>query len=292
MARLVGFISNRPDLCNRFAEHEREVLCCRRAGAGTSAEAAEEPAGGAQPWGWGVGFFQSGEILLKRRPLDDRAELAVADMLEGVRSDIHVAQVRRATIGSLRTDNTHPFRYRQWMFADTGTVDSFGELRPRLLEALPKFLHRSVRGDTDCEVLFHLFLSFLHDAGQLERSSLKPAEVFTALKSSLALLDRMAPDDTTPSRLNILLGSPEHLFAVHRGAPMAYRILSGREAFEPLFEDNAPQQFRMADLEPCRMAVVASDFEGDAIPRDWTPLPQQAMVAFSRTDDPVIVSKR
>ena len=90
MARLIGFIANRPDLCNRFAEHERDILQTRR-----ESDAIQ--------WGWGVGFFQSGEILLKRRPLDDRRELDVANMIADVRSDILVAHIRHATIGSLRT---------------------------------------------------------------------------------------------------------------------------------------------------------------------------------------------
>ncbi len=276
MARLVGLIANRPDLCNRFARYESDVLRAR-------------PPRRGEQWGWGVGFFQSGEILLKRRPLDDRDELTIADMLDDVRSDIHVVQVRHATVGALRTNNSHPFRYRQWMFANTGTISNFGALRPRLLDALPSFLQRSVRGDTDSEVLFFLFLSFLHDAGLLDRSALGPDDVFPALKSSLALLDRMAGGDKTAA-LNILLASPDHIIAVHRGAPMAYRVVAGREAFEPLFSEDATGKLRLADLEPCRLAVVASDFENDVIPRDWTALPARAMLALSRTGAPVVVT--
>ena len=174
MARLVGIIANRPDLTNRLAAHQRETLC--------SHNHDEEP------WGWGVGFFQSGEILLKRRPLDERVDLTLEEMISDVRSDIMLAHIRHATVGALCTDNTHPFRYRQWMFADTGTVDGFGELRGRLYETLPQFLQRNLRGDTDSELLFHVFLSFLHDAGKLDQHIVAPRDVFPALKSSLALL--------------------------------------------------------------------------------------------------------
>src|SRR5215813_5184813 len=122
MARLVGFIGNRPDLGARLIELEGRALSVRR-----------KP--GVTP-GWGVGFYQGGEILLKRRPIDDRAEIRLVDMTKDIRADSLVAHVRLATVGAPRTENTHPFRYRQWLFAHTGTVESFSTLRGRLAESL------------------------------------------------------------------------------------------------------------------------------------------------------------
>ena len=40
-------------------------------------------------------------------------------------------------------------------------------MRERLVASVPEFLRSGIRGDTDAEVLFHVFLSFLHDAGRL-----------------------------------------------------------------------------------------------------------------------------
>ncbi len=275
MARLLGFIANRPDLCNRFAEWERTALV---------ASCAEEEA-----WGWGIGFFQSGEILLKRRPLDDSSSLDAADMISDVRSDIIIGHIRRATVGELRTDNTHPFRYRQWLFANKGTVSSV-DVRTELHASLPSFLKRGLRGDTDSELLFHLFLSFLHDGGKLDRATVAVGDAFGALKSSLGLLDRISKEAGIGStRLNVLLATPDYLLASHRGAAMAYRQLAGREDFEPLFADEGPAKMRMPDLAPCRLAVVASNFKDDRIPRDWTEVPSGAMIAFTRTDDPTIL---
>ncbi|MFS8068551.1 MAG: class II glutamine amidotransferase, partial [Byssovorax sp.] len=115
MARLVGFIGNRPDLGARVIELEGRALDVRRKL-------------GVTP-GWGVGFYQGGEILLKRRPLDDRAEIKITDLTRDIRADVLLAQVRLATVGPLRTENTHPFRYRTWLFANTGTVEAFATLR-------------------------------------------------------------------------------------------------------------------------------------------------------------------
>src|SRR5512146_3059950 len=77
MARLVGFIGNRPDLGARVIDLEGRALSVRR-----------RP--GVTP-GWGVGFYQAGEILLKRRPIDDRDEVRPADITGDVRADTLVA---------------------------------------------------------------------------------------------------------------------------------------------------------------------------------------------------------
>src|SRR6185312_6094087 len=84
-----------------------------------------------------------------------------------VRADVVLGHVRSATVGTLRTENTHPFRYRQWLFAQTGTLSQFDSIRDRLMASVPEFLRGGIRGETDAEILFHVFLSFLHDRGRL-----------------------------------------------------------------------------------------------------------------------------
>ena len=105
MARMFGFIGNRADLGARILELSAPVLRVRR-----------DPN---VPLGWGIGFYQSGEVLLRRRPIDERELIDVAEVAESVRTDVMIGHVRRATVGALRTENTHPFRYRSWLFAQT-----------------------------------------------------------------------------------------------------------------------------------------------------------------------------
>lgn len=275
MARLVGFIGNRPDLGARAIELEGRTLAVRR-----------KP--GVVP-GWGVGFYQGGEILLKRRPIDDRPEISLVDMTRNVRADILVAHVRSATVGSMRTENTHPFRYRQWLFAHTGTVEAFARLRSRMSESLPQFLQRDVQGETDSEILFHLFLSFLHDSGQLDRPSVDAPSARAALRSCIALVDRLcAEEGAGPSAMNILVTNPEYLLAVHGGTRMAYRVYEGRHDLERLFGDSGPGRMRLPDLAASRLTLVASDFEEDQLPVGWTPVGERAIVTFTRADAPSI----
>ncbi|HZF49616.1 MAG TPA: class II glutamine amidotransferase [Polyangiaceae bacterium] len=275
MARLVGFISNRPDIGNRAIELEARNLIIRN-----------KP--DVVP-GWGVGFYQNGEILLKRRPIDDRPEISLADMTKDLRADLLLAHVRMGTVGGSRTENTHPFRYRQWLFAHTGTIEAFPKIRSRMSDSLPQFLQRDVRGDTDSEILFHLFLSFLHDAGQLDRPVVDPATSSKALRSCISLVDRLcAEEGIGPSAMNILVSSPEYLVAVHGGAKMAYRVYRGRHDFERLFGEGEMGRMRLPDFAQSQLAMVASDFEDDALPAEWTPVEGRAIVTFTRVNEPSV----
>jgi predicted glutamine amidotransferase len=275
MARLIGFIGNRPDLGARVIELEGRALDVRRRV-------------GVTP-GWGVGFYQGGEILLKRRPIDDRAEISLADMTRDTRADALIAQVRLATVGAPRTENTHPFRYRQWLFANTGTVESFAKLRGRFAESLPQFLQRDVRGETDSELLFHLFLSFLHDAGELDRPQVNAPSAQAALRSTLALVDRLcAEEGAAPTALNVLISNPEYLLAAHAGTPMAYRDFQGPRDLERLLGDGGLGRMRMPDYATSRLVLIGSDFEDDQIPAGWTLVPQRAIVTLTRADEPII----
>lgn len=277
MARLIGIIANRPDLCGRFVAVEGPGLRARQH-AGV-------------PWSWGIGFQQNGELLMKRRPLDDRHAIGLPEMLGDVQSDLVLAHVRRPTVGALRTENTHPFRYQQWLFADTGTITGFDRIRGRMLESLPDFLRRAIRGETDSEVMFHLFLSFLHDAAKLDDPTATARDAARALRASHDLVQRLARDASLPpSPLNVIVAQPEFLLAARFGPPMAFRLLKGREGLTPLYGVEGVSSARASDLDPCRLSVVASDFEGDEVPTAWTPLADGAMMAFTRTDEPTVLS--
>jgi predicted glutamine amidotransferase len=275
MARLLTFISNRPDVGVRAIEMERRHLGVRVKPGATL--------------GWGVGFYQAGEILLKRRPIDDRAEIDLAPITKDLRADILLAHVRCGTIGAPRTENTHPFRFRQWLFAQTGTVDSFTALRGRILESLPVFLARDVKGDTDAELIFHLFLSFLHDMGQLDRPAVEPASARAALSSCLALVDRLcAEQGKGPSTLNLAVTCNDYVIALHGGGKMAHRVYAGRGEMERLLSDGGLHKSRTPDEARGRLTVLAADFDDEQIPPGWTSVPDHAIVTLTRTDDPLV----
>lgn len=272
MTRMFGFVGNRADLGARVLQLHRDVLA-------TSCAPGEQV-------GWGVGFYQSGEVLLRRRPLDERTKIDLVEAAGEVRTDVLLAHVRRASVGTLRTENTHPFRYRGWLFASTGTIGGFDALRPRLLASLPEFLRRNVRGDTDSECAFHVFLSFLHDAGHLGDEAAAPARVRDALRASIALVDRMSAEEGHGENTgDVMVASSEHLVAVHRAGGMAYRVLSARHDLEELLGADTLRQSRIPNLESARFALIAAEL-GDV--SGFVPVPARSFATLTRSEAPEV----
>jgi predicted glutamine amidotransferase len=271
MARMFGFIGNRSDLgASVLALHASMLRIKRSAG---------------EPLGWGIGFYQSGEVLLRRRPIDEREVIDLADAAGKVRTDVLIGHVRRASVGALRTENTHPFRYRMWLFAQTGTIQGFARLRERLLESQPEFLRRNVRGETDSELFFSLCLSFLHDAGHLNESHVAPEHVRAALRASVSLVDRLSAEEGFPENTgNILVSNGEYLLAVRRDGVMAYRVLKGRYDVEELLGEEGMRKTRIPSIESTRFTLIASDLEG--LQSRWEPVEGRQIVTLTRADDP------
>jgi predicted glutamine amidotransferase len=276
MARLFAMIGNRPDLGPRVLAAEGEALRARSKGA---------------PLGWGIGFYQAGEVLMRRRPIDERPEIDIAAWSADVRADLVVGHVRNATVGALRTENTHPFRYRQWMFAQTGTVTLFDQVRERLLASVPEFLRAGIRGDTDSELLFHVFLSFLHDAGRLNQGVDDPPMVRDALRSTITVIDGMTAEvGGEPAQLNLLVTNGEFVVAVHRAREdreMRYRTYSGRGDADLLIGDDLALKRKIPEVAGMHFVLLASDFDDPPSAR-WKPIAQHAIVTLSRGHEPEI----
>jgi glutamine amidotransferase len=218
MGRLIGYMANRTDRLAEALTEERVVV-----GGSPSDSSAPVPASEIDADAWGIGFYQGGEVLHKKRPKSARGSLEWREVTGNVRSDCAIIHFRTATVGDYRSENTHPFRMRQWLFAHSGTVHGFDAVREALLQPMPDFLSRNIRGTTDSEHVFHALLSFLHDRGQLDNPDIDPKIVLAAIRSTIALIDRLVSEIGAPqATLNFVLTNGRAMFGVRRGIPMHY----------------------------------------------------------------------
>lgn len=254
MGRLIGYMANRSD---RLAE----TLTEERAAVGDASALSDA---------WGIGFYQGGEVLHKKRPKGglESHPLEWKDVAGNVRSDCAVLHFRHATVGDYRAENTHPFRMRQWLFAHDGTVQGFDAMREALMEPMPDFLRRNVRGTTDSEHVFHALLAFLHDGGQLDNPEIDPKFVLSAIRSTVSLVDRLVSEVGAPeATLNFILTNGRHQFGVRRGGPMQCIerevVLTGRGASSSY-----------------RYAMLVSN--GPETPPDWTAMKAGEIAVIGR----------
>ena len=201
MTQLFGTVCNDP---------ERLVAALRPAQAALTAPTA--------PHGWGLAFYQGGEVLLQRhpKPVAGTLDLLGAIRDKQLRTEVVLGQVREAALGEVKLDDTPPFRFRSWVFGLIGEFPGFDTARPQLLEHLPDFLARNIRGTTAAEHVFHLFLAFLHDGGKLDDPNVRPGDVAGALRATYASL---ASSGTAPP-LDVIATNGRCLLAARQGAPM------------------------------------------------------------------------
>lgn len=272
MARLLGFIGNRTELGPRILLAHAEQLKTVRVPE--------------QPLGWGLGFYQGGEVLLRRRPLDERSEIDLAKAAESLKTEALIGHVRSPTVGNLRTENTHPFKYREWLFAQTGTLQGFEGFRQRLLEFQPEFLRPNVRGDTDSESFFYLFLSYLHGEGHLDARSTAPENILAALRATVLRVDALCDEAGVPTlQGDILLTNGEQMLALHRSGKMARLLVNDAQEVGEYLADSgkAPGLTKLAEASCC---VLASEMP--ELPESWIRVPANSLLSCGRTSAPSV----
>ncbi|HEY7955980.1 MAG TPA: class II glutamine amidotransferase [Polyangia bacterium] len=280
MSRLFAYLGNDSDRVACALHPARKMLV-------TPMEAGGD-AGGASPIidSWGIGFYQGGEVLLQRRPKAPTEAVDFYAVARELRTDAIIGHVRAGTVGKPKNENTHPFRFRSWLFAHHGTLPDFARIQAELLASVPDFLRRNIRGQTDSEHLFHLFLSHLHEAGKLDDPDISTTTVRSALRASLAQVAALAGQEAADrAECALAVTNGRVLVSTRHGRPvhlMRVRTLPDCAVCREL--QPAPGRApRRVDHEHLRSVLIVADAPAPpptvpALP-GWEEIPDRSFVA-------------
>ena len=227
---------------------------------------------------WGLGYIQGGDVLLVRTPKSSATPVDLAGPLTAeIKTDCAIAQAMRdegVTLGG--TDNTPPFRFRRWMYAQTG-LDSqlFVEaIAPRLLEHIPEYLRRNLKGRTPAELIFHVFLAMLHDEGNIDDPNLPPSASRRALAATLRLVaaELAKAGKTGAVTGNVALTNGRSMVVAHLHEPLRLRrlwVTGERGERDESFRgcllvsggDGDPKD-GFEDVPPHRAVLISRDLQG------------------------------
>lgn len=214
MTRLFGCICNQPERFQAVVEPVRAALLTR-----------------APIARWGIGYVHSSEVLLLRNPRVSEVDVDLYEAMENLSTDYLIAATSPAD-GLKGNANTQPYRFRRWMFAMDGTIDKLDEVGPTLLEHVPEYLRRNIKGKTASEMVFHLFLAMLHDAGRMDHPNLEPIEGCHALRDALAFTySAITRAGGTAGPGNIVVTNSRFMLAVRLDKPLYVRQF--REQIDP-----------------------------------------------------------
>jgi predicted glutamine amidotransferase len=236
------------------------------------------------PTAYGFGYYKGNDVLLGKRPSGAPAPLSLAQLAGAVDSEALLVHAREATVGAAKDENTHPFRFRRWLFAHDGTVEAFREVKPRLLAALPDFLRRNIEGETDSEHAFMVLLKHLRQDGHLDDLDVDARTLGKALALTCRDLETWSREAgaTRPGGLNFVATNGRVLAATRRGRPLHYALLEG---ILPCARDGLTGSTPESDprVRPHRLVKAVCFATHLLQPNGFVEVPEASVVAVSRT---------
>jgi len=228
----------------------------------------------------GVGSYCDGDVLLASRPAE-KGPRELASLAAGIRSPALLAASRRQA-GFYEEEAIDPFRFHSWLFAMSGTVEAFEDVREALLDRVPPFIARQVRGLTDREHVFALFLRELHALGALDDPSLQAQGAARCLSKAIRALDALCGEkgQTRPTPLAAVVTNGRSMAAVRRGRPLSYGLLEGMAACEvcDLGDDARDEPRQRAHRRAKAVALLSEPAAGDG----FIEVPDDSSVAVGR----------
>ena len=224
------------------------------------------------PDGWGIAFFrEQGGVSIKKAPqkasgdqmFDQTAYVGVGRMM--------IAHIRKASSGSSKIENTHPFGIDDWAFAHNGTIKN----ERKLEKYYEPSYDAQVEGDTDSERFFAIIISqFAKDCIQSD------SEIDSILQSLMSSI-RIVRDEVGGNGLNFLLSDGRCLFAYRNGRELYYLIRDPDSAPEPQLRSNetgALLCWKKASGE--RAVILATEEVTES--EDWKPVQENELICVDR----------
>ena len=211
MCRAFGLLSNDPKRLECFLYARRQELA---------------PQPGVRPDGVGLGYYINAQPLLTRRPVPAEGELTCYRFARGIHSDALMMHARIRPGEPWKVENTHPFRFMNWIFCHTGVIAGFEAAATRLYFALPGHLQRNIRGNTDSEVAFHIFMDILGRKRPVDASDMRVAEVADALAKTVEVIEDAA-HGAGPTGMNFIAMNGQVMAGIRLGAPMSVIRFAG-----------------------------------------------------------------
>lgn len=89
----------------------------------------------------------------------------------------HIRKKNKSIVGEIHENNTHPFIYQNKIFVHNGTIKYFKHNAEKIRSFISNDLLNEIKGETDSETIFFLFLTFLRKYS-IEKSLKKIFQLF------------------------------------------------------------------------------------------------------------------
>src|SRR5262249_51424481 len=226
------------------------------------------------PDGWGIASWgETGLPQVARGLGAAHLDPEFERISSAVQARTVLAHLRLASVGSIRLDNAHPFLFQRWAFAHNGTLHAFSRHRAAI-EALiaPRFA-AEMRGDTDSERCFTLFLTRLSQAADLDgRPRLGAVQgALATTRVEVARITDVDAGDGKRSAMNFLITDGELLAATRRDRTLFFAAESAEGV--PIVQ--RPRSGTTVHA----LEIASEELQG---PDVWHQVPQDGVIGIDR----------
>jgi ergothioneine biosynthesis protein EgtC len=246
-----------------------------------NAKELEEPLNGD---GFGVGWYMpeidpTPGIFVSTSPAWSNRNLR--NIAPKIHSPVIFAHVRAASVGDTSESNCHPFQYQQFMCMHNGGVGGFTKLKREIRRSLSDEIYNWLRGQTDSEHFFALFLERIakkngkHTAKDMIKAVRDTIKHVENLKKKYKIKDS--------SYLNVVITDghtvvgTRYIEAEDDEAPLSLYYSEGSRY---VCENGV---CRMVDANPDDHAVMIVSEKLTDLRSDWKKVPDNHMVVIHST---------
>ncbi|MBX7096567.1 MAG: class II glutamine amidotransferase [Myxococcaceae bacterium] len=220
-------------MCRLFAVASSEPVRLHRAFAALRSASHEHKDG------WGLAAFDGGSAELQHGTDSAHVSADFARLGAERATRRALVHIRLASVGKVSVENAHPFQRAGWVFMHNGTVKHFAERRDALLELIAPHHRAAIKGETDSEHCFALFLTELERHGP-HPTPRQTAQAIGAVMHTVARLFDAGCKAGERSSLNFLASNGPLMVASRRGRTLFVAGDTRRRliASDPLWHDD------------------------------------------------------
>lgn len=237
----------------------------------------------------GFGWVQESRTLLRKHPSQAADSVDVLGLLCDIPARSIVGHMRAKNDNDVDTLDLQPFRFRKWVYAQSGEVPCFDEYRAEVVEGIPDHIRRSIQGKTDAEVVFHSFYNHMKQAGALSAGKPRGPRAGEALAETVVEMEQRAREAGHEGPIGVnLVGATERLVVAARlGEPIFYKVFDGVEqpGEDPLFAGHRPKKIQHPHFKG---VFVASGLEPKA--GEWHELAERELLWIDDSWEPHTLS--
>lgn len=134
--------------------------------------------------GWYTAFDKEPALFTSLYPAWNDQNLSF--LAQKTKSSVFFGHVRAASCGGISQFNCHPFLYKQWMLMHNGGIPFFELIKRDVQELLDDEMFRWIKGNTDSEVIFALFLHLLKNS-----RCISTKDIALKLQETIKIIERI-----------------------------------------------------------------------------------------------------